>query len=94
MTLRLSDEQTDALRRKAEAEHRSMQHVALAAIDAYVHQATPARRQSVPVTELMTTFQDLPPMSAETFRADQERYSDAEAHFDAYERVNQPEDGE
>jgi len=70
MTLRLSDEQTEALRRKAEAEHRSMQQVALAAIDAYVQQATPSRRQSVPATELMTVFQDLPPMSAEALRAD------------------------
>ena len=94
MTLRLSDEQTEALRRKAEAEHRSMQQVALAAIDAYVHQATPARRRSVPVTELMTVFQDLPPMSAEAFRADQDRYADAEAYFDAYERDREPEDGE
>jgi hypothetical protein len=94
MTLRLSDEQTEALRRKAEAEHRSMQQVALAAIDAYVHQATPARRQSVPVTELMTVFQDLPPMSVEAFRADQDRYADAEAYFDAYERIHEPEDGE
>jgi hypothetical protein len=94
MTLRLNDEQTDALRRKAEAEHRSMQQVALAAIDAYVHQATPARRQSVPVTELMAMFQDLPPMSATAFRDDQERYADAEASFDAYERARRPEDGE
>ena len=94
MTLRLSDEQTQALRRKAEAEHRSMQQVALAAIDAYVHQATPARRQSVPVTELMTLFQGLPPMSAEAFRADQARYVDTDAHFDAYERTNGPEGGE
>ncbi|MGO9079154.1 MAG: hypothetical protein ACLQDY_08940 [Streptosporangiaceae bacterium] len=94
MTLRLSDEQTEALRRKAAAEHRSMQHVALAAIDAYVHQATPARRQSVPVTDLMAMFQDLPPMSAEAFRADQDRYADAQAHFDAYERVREAEDGE
>ena len=94
MTLRLSDEQTEALRRKAEAEHRSMQQVALAAIDAYVHQATPVRRQSVPVTELMTLFQGLPPMSAEAFRADQDRYFDTEARFDAYERANGPEDGE
>ena len=93
MTLRLSDEQTDGLRRKAAAEHRSMQQVALAAIDAYVHQATPARRRSVPVTELMTVFQDLPPISAEVLRDDQERYADAEAHFDAYERVHEPEDG-
>jgi hypothetical protein len=94
MTLRLSDEQAERLRRKAEAEHRSMQQVALAAIDAYVHQPTPGRRQSVPVTELMTVFQDLPPMSAEMFRADQDRYADAEAHFDAYERVHERQDGE
>jgi hypothetical protein len=94
MTLRLSDEQTEALRRKAEAEHRSMQQVALAAIDAYVHQATPVRRQSVPVTELMEVFRGLPPMSAEAFRADQDRYADTEAYFDAYERVHEPEGGE
>jgi hypothetical protein len=94
MTLRLSEEQTEALRRKAEAEHRSMQQVALAAIDTYVHQADPARRQAVPVAELMTMFQGLPPMSAEAFRADQDRYADAEASFDAYERADTPRDGE
>jgi predicted transcriptional regulator len=37
MTLRLSDEQLEALRQKAAAEHRSMQQVALTAIDAYIH---------------------------------------------------------
>jgi len=42
----------------------------------------------------MTVFQALPPMSAEVFRADQDRYAGAEAHFDAYERIHQPEDGE
>src|SRR5450756_3158784 len=68
MTLRLSDEQTEALRRKAEAEHRSMQQVAQAAIDAYVHQPTTLRRQSVPVAELTTLFGDLPPMNAAEFR--------------------------
>ena len=36
MTLRTSDEQTAALRRQAEAEGRSMQAVALAAIDEYI----------------------------------------------------------
>lgn len=87
MTLRLSDEQTEALRQKAAAEHRSMQQVALAAIDAYVHQPVPARRQSVPVNELITLFQDLPAMSADELRADQARYADDEAHFDAYERA-------
>jgi hypothetical protein len=91
MTLRLSEEQTEALRRKAEAEHRSMQQVALAAIDAYVHQPSPVRREAVPVTELMTTFRDLPPMSVEVFRTDQDRYADAEAYFDAYDR--DPGDG-
>jgi hypothetical protein len=93
MTLRLSDEQTEALRRKAEAEHRSMQQVALAAIEAYVHQATPVRRQSVPVVELMTTFRDLPPMSAAAFRDDRDGLADSEAHFDAYERSREPSDG-
>jgi len=87
MTLRLSDEQTEALRRKAEAEHRSMQQVALAAIDAYVSQPTPARRQAVPVAELMALFQDLPPMNAQQFRDDLDRFVDGEAHFDAYERA-------
>jgi hypothetical protein len=94
MTLRLSDEQTEALRRKAEDEHRSMQQVALAAIDAYVHQPVPARRQSVPVTELMTLFQDLPTMNAEAFRADQDRYADTDAYFDAYERTHRRQDDE
>lgn len=36
MTLRLSDEQTEALRRRAEREGRSMQQVALHAIDDYL----------------------------------------------------------
>lgn len=37
MNLRLSDDQTDALRRRAESEGRSMQEVAKAAIDEYVN---------------------------------------------------------
>jgi predicted transcriptional regulator len=36
MTLRLTDEQADALRRRAEKEGRSMQQVALAALDDYL----------------------------------------------------------
>lgn len=36
MTLRTSDEQTEALRRQARAEGRSMQAVALSAIDEYI----------------------------------------------------------
>jgi hypothetical protein len=92
MTLRLSDEQAAALRRTAAAEHRSVEEVALAAIDAYLHQGTPARRQSVPVAELMTMFQDLPPMSAAAFRDDQERYVEPRSFFDADERAREPED--
>jgi hypothetical protein len=86
MTLRLSEEQTDALRRKAEAEHRSMQQVAVSAIEAYVHQVSPARRQAVPVSELLEMFSDLPSMSVREFRTDQDRYADGDAYFDAYER--------
>jgi predicted transcriptional regulator len=36
MTLRLSDAETDALRRRAELEHRSMQDVARQAVREYV----------------------------------------------------------
>jgi predicted transcriptional regulator len=36
MTLRLSDDQAEALRRRAEQEGRSMQQVALTAIDDYL----------------------------------------------------------
>jgi hypothetical protein len=71
-----------------------MQQVALAAIDAYVHQPAPARRRAVPVAELMTLFHDLPPMSVEAFRADQDRYADTEAYFDAYERTQRSEGNE
>ena len=94
MTLRLSDEQTEALRRKAEAEHRSMQQVAQAAIDAYVHQPTPMRRQSVPAAELAALFGDLPPMNAADFRAEQNRCVDTDAYFDAYTRARDSGDAE
>lgn len=89
MTLRLTDAQTEALRRKAEAEHRSMQQVAVAAIDAYVHQATPTaqRRRAVPVAELMDLFADLPPVDTASFRADLDQSLDQTAYFDAYERA-------
>jgi predicted transcriptional regulator len=40
MTLRLSDEQTEALRRRAEVEGRSMQQIVLRAIDEYLQRAT------------------------------------------------------
>jgi predicted transcriptional regulator len=39
MTLRLSDEQAEALRRRAAKEDRSMQQVALAALDDYLLRA-------------------------------------------------------
>jgi hypothetical protein len=39
MTLRLTDEQAEALRRRAEKEGRSMQQVALTAVDEYLLQA-------------------------------------------------------
>jgi predicted transcriptional regulator len=40
MTLRTSDQQTEALRRQAEIEGRSMQAVALSAIDEYIARRT------------------------------------------------------
>jgi hypothetical protein len=89
MTLRLDDKQTEALRRRAVAENRSMQQVALAAIDAYVHQPVSRRRRSVPVTDLMEIFADLPPVDAAAFRADADAALDQDAHFDAYERAEQ-----
>jgi predicted transcriptional regulator len=39
MTLRLSDVQAEALRRRADAEGRSMQQVALSAVDDYLERA-------------------------------------------------------
>ena len=39
MTLRLTEEQTAALRRRAEQEGRSMQQVAVAALDDYIERA-------------------------------------------------------
>jgi predicted transcriptional regulator len=44
MTLRLSDEQTAALRARAEAEGRSMQEVALTAVEEYLN-LRPSRLQ-------------------------------------------------
>ena len=87
MTLRLDHAQTEALRRKAAAEHRSMQQVALAAIDAYVQQPTPQRRRAVPVAELLEMFADLPPVDAQRFRADVDRHADSATYFDGYGRA-------
>lgn len=44
----------------------------------------PERRRAVPVDDVLEAFRDLPPMSLERFRADQEKYVDGDAHFDAY----------
>ena len=82
------------MKSKAEAEHRSMQQVAQAAIDAYVRQPTPLRRQSVPAAELAALFSDLPPMNAADFRAEEDRYADTDAYFDAYTRAGDPRDAE
>lgn len=40
MTLRLSDEQTEALRKRAEVEGRSMQQIVLHAIDDYLQRVS------------------------------------------------------
>lgn len=40
MTLRLSDDETDALRRRAELENKSMQDVARAAVRDYIERAS------------------------------------------------------
>lgn len=53
MTLRLTDADTDALRRKAAEEGRSMQEVALAAVREYT-QGRPARVRGL-LDEIMTT---------------------------------------
>jgi hypothetical protein len=62
-----------------------MRQVALAAIDAYVQQPTPQRRQAVPVAELLGISADLPPMDVGSFRADEDRLIDGTACFAAYE---------
>ncbi|MEU1719534.1 MULTISPECIES: ribbon-helix-helix protein, CopG family [unclassified Nonomuraea] len=40
MTLRLNDEQTEALRKRAESEGRSMQQIVLRAIEEYLERAS------------------------------------------------------
>jgi hypothetical protein len=57
MTLRLSAEQTEALRRKAAEEGRSMQEVALTAVDQYVHDR-PERLRRI-VSEVLTEDAEL-----------------------------------
>ncbi|MGN6721880.1 MAG: type II toxin -antitoxin system TacA 1-like antitoxin [Marmoricola sp.] len=57
MTLRLTPEQTEALRKAAEVEGRSMQAVALAAIDEYTSRRT--RRRDGLIDEFMAERADL-----------------------------------
>ncbi len=92
MTLRLTDEQSEALRNRAQAEHRSMQQVDLAAIEAYVRQpaARLQRREAVEVGALLEAFGELPPIEGEAFRADQGRHVDGALHLDASERTRGP----
>jgi predicted transcriptional regulator len=54
MTLRTSDEQTEALRRQAAAEGRSMQAVALAAIDEYIARRAHKSKVAAALTRVVT----------------------------------------
>jgi predicted transcriptional regulator len=54
MTLRTSDEQTEALRRQAAVEGRSMQAVALAAIDEYIARRAHKARVDAALERVMT----------------------------------------
>jgi hypothetical protein len=75
MTLRLTDEQVEALRRVALAEGRSMQEVVLTAIEQYVRRAPAGqRRRAVPATEFVEAFAEVPDIDVERFRADQDRH--------------------
>ena len=53
MTLRTSDEQTEALRRQAAAEGRSMQAVALSAIDEYIARRAHKAKVGTALTRVM-----------------------------------------
>jgi len=57
MTLRLTPEQTEALRKTADVEGRSMQSVALAAIDEYTSRRT--RRRDALISEFIDERADL-----------------------------------
>ncbi len=59
MTLRLSDEQTAALRERADAEHRSMQQIVLAAVDEYLARTSRAERIKQVSTRYADRYQDL-----------------------------------
>ncbi|HEV2086964.1 MAG TPA: hypothetical protein VGR21_01505 [Cryptosporangiaceae bacterium] len=59
MTLRLDDQQTEALRRRAEAEQRSMQQIALDAVDEYIARHDRAERIKAVSTEYAERYADL-----------------------------------
>lgn len=59
MTLRLSEEQTEALRREAEREHRSMQEVVLRLVDEYLDQKARARKRDAALDEIVTRHKEL-----------------------------------
>lgn len=54
MTLRITGEQTEALRQQAAAEGRSMQTVALCAIDEYIARRTHKDRVNTAVQQVIT----------------------------------------
>ena len=56
MTLRLSDEETDALRRRAEREGRSMQEVARAAVREYIDRTSRRELLDVVLDEELPRF--------------------------------------
>ena len=57
MTLRLDEKESEALRKRAEREGRSMQEVALTAVDQYVR-ARPERIRTI-VADIMATDAEL-----------------------------------
>lgn len=59
MTLRLTDEETEALRRQAEREHRSMQEVARLAIREHIARADRAAHVRRLATEVKERHADL-----------------------------------
>ena len=59
MTLRLTDEETEALRAQADSEGRSMQDVARAAVREYVDRRTLRERTSAALDVLTPRYADL-----------------------------------
>jgi predicted transcriptional regulator len=59
MTLRLSDEEADALRAQAETEDRSMQDVARAAVREYVDRRAVTRRVDEALDVLTPRYRDV-----------------------------------